>query len=112
VTTDRNTRHQQNLSKRVIAIVALGKSSWPLIKRRLRRSRLPLLLQLPAATRKSKFPSTPISAAAEPHGDRFRPVLTFCDDAIVLEQVVRADCRDVFSRTPHGAWSTQEAQVP
>jgi hypothetical protein len=35
VTTDRNIRHQQNLSKRVIAIVALGKSSWPLIKRRL-----------------------------------------------------------------------------
>ena len=35
VTTDRNIRHQQNLSKRVIAIVVLGKSSWPLIKRRL-----------------------------------------------------------------------------
>jgi hypothetical protein len=35
VTTDRNIRHQQNLSKRVIAVVALGKSSWPLIKRRL-----------------------------------------------------------------------------
>ena len=35
VTTDRNIRRQQNLSKRVIAIVALGKSSWPLIKRKL-----------------------------------------------------------------------------
>ena len=35
VTTDRNVRHQQNLSKRVIAIVALSKSSWPLIRRKL-----------------------------------------------------------------------------
>ena len=35
VTTDRNIRRPQNLSKRVIAIVALGKSSWPLIKRKL-----------------------------------------------------------------------------
>lgn len=35
VTTDRNIRHQQNLSRRVIAIVALDKSSWPLIKRKL-----------------------------------------------------------------------------
>ena len=35
LTTDRNILHQQNLSKRVIAIVALGKSSWPLIKRNL-----------------------------------------------------------------------------
>ena len=35
VTTDRNIRHQQNLSKRVLAIVALDKSSWPLIKRKL-----------------------------------------------------------------------------
>ena len=35
LTTDRNIRHQQNLSRRVIAIVALGKSSWPLIKRKL-----------------------------------------------------------------------------
>lgn len=34
VTTDRSICHQQNLSKRVIAIVALSKSSWPLIKRR------------------------------------------------------------------------------
>jgi hypothetical protein len=35
VTTDRNIRHQQNLSKRTIAIVALSKASWPLIKSRL-----------------------------------------------------------------------------
>jgi len=34
-TTDRNIRYQQNLSKRVIAIVALSKGSWPLIKRKL-----------------------------------------------------------------------------
>ena len=35
VTTDRSIRYQQNLSERVIAIVAVGKSSWPLIKRKL-----------------------------------------------------------------------------
>ena len=32
VTTDRNIRYQQNLSKRTIAIVGLSKGSWPLIK--------------------------------------------------------------------------------
>jgi hypothetical protein len=31
VTTDRNIRYQQNLSKRKIAIVGLSKGSWPLI---------------------------------------------------------------------------------
>jgi hypothetical protein len=35
VTTDRNIRYQQNLSKRTIAIVGLSKGSWPLIKRQL-----------------------------------------------------------------------------
>jgi len=35
LTTDRNIRYQQNLSKRVIAIVALSRASWPLIKRKL-----------------------------------------------------------------------------
>jgi hypothetical protein len=34
VTTDRNIRHQQNLSTRTIAIVVLGKGSWPLIRAR------------------------------------------------------------------------------
>ena len=35
VTTDRNIRHQQNLSARKIAIVGLSKGSWPSIKRKL-----------------------------------------------------------------------------
>jgi hypothetical protein len=35
LTTDRNIRYQQNLSRRVIAIVTLSKGSWPLIKRKL-----------------------------------------------------------------------------
>jgi hypothetical protein len=35
VTTDRNMRYQQNLTIRKIAIVALGKGRWRLIKRRL-----------------------------------------------------------------------------
>jgi len=35
LTTDGNIRHQQNLSKRVIAIVALTRAAWPLIKTRL-----------------------------------------------------------------------------
>lgn len=35
VATDRNIRHQQNLSHRTIAIVVLGKARWKLIKERL-----------------------------------------------------------------------------
>ena len=35
VTTDRNIRFQQNLASRKIAIIALSKGRWPLIKRRL-----------------------------------------------------------------------------
>jgi len=32
LTTDRNLRHQQNLAGRKIAVVALGKGRWTLIK--------------------------------------------------------------------------------
>lgn len=35
VTTDKNLRHQQNLTGRKIAIVVLGKGRWRLIKSRL-----------------------------------------------------------------------------
>ena len=35
VTTDRNLRHQQNLTRRKIAIVVIGKGRWRLIKPRL-----------------------------------------------------------------------------
>lgn len=35
LTTDRNIRYQQNLSKRVIAVVVLSKGSWPLIRKKL-----------------------------------------------------------------------------
>ncbi len=35
VTTDRNIRHQQNLTRRRIAVVVLGKARWKLIKDRL-----------------------------------------------------------------------------
>ena len=35
VTTDRNIRHQQNLTRRTIAIIVLDKASWPLIKSQL-----------------------------------------------------------------------------
>ena len=35
LTTDRNLRHQQNLTGRKIAIVVLGKGRWRLIKNRL-----------------------------------------------------------------------------
>jgi hypothetical protein len=35
LTTDRNIRYQQNLSRRTIAIVILGKGRWRLIRRRL-----------------------------------------------------------------------------
>ena len=33
VTTDQNLRYQQNLSKRRIAIVVIGTTSWPRIKK-------------------------------------------------------------------------------
>ena len=32
VTTDMNLRHQQNLARRIIAIVVLGTTSWPRIR--------------------------------------------------------------------------------
>ena len=35
ITTDRNLRHQQNLTGRTIAIVVLGRGRWRLIKNRL-----------------------------------------------------------------------------
>lgn len=33
LTTDKNIRYQQNLTSRVIAIVVLGNSRWPIVKR-------------------------------------------------------------------------------
>jgi hypothetical protein len=50
ITTDRNIRHQQNLSKRTIAIVVLGKGSWPLIK-----ARLPEIANAVAAATRGSF---------------------------------------------------------
>jgi hypothetical protein len=35
LTTDRNIRYQQNLTRRTIAIVVLGKGRWKLVKNRL-----------------------------------------------------------------------------
>jgi hypothetical protein len=32
LTTDKNIRHQQNLSRRRIAIVVLGEPSWPILR--------------------------------------------------------------------------------
>jgi hypothetical protein len=37
LTTDKNIRHQQNLSQRVIAIVVLGNSRWPVVRRHVDR---------------------------------------------------------------------------
>jgi hypothetical protein len=33
LTTDKNIRYQQNLAERTIAIVVLGNSRWPVVKR-------------------------------------------------------------------------------
>ena len=33
LTTDKNIRYQQNLANRVISIVVLGNSRWPIVKR-------------------------------------------------------------------------------
>ncbi len=37
LSTDKNIRYQQNLSKRKIAIVVLGNSQWPLVQRHLEK---------------------------------------------------------------------------
>jgi len=37
MTTDKNIRHQQNLSRRRIAIVVLGESSWPILRNHVQR---------------------------------------------------------------------------
>jgi glutamate racemase len=37
LTTDKNIRYQQNLAERVIAIVVLGNSRWPLVRRHVDR---------------------------------------------------------------------------
>lgn len=50
LTTDRNLRHQQNLTARRIAIVVLGKGRWRLIKNRLAE----IAAAVSAATRESR----------------------------------------------------------
>jgi glutamate racemase len=37
LTTDKNIRYQQNLAQRVLAIVVLGNSRWPLLQRHVDR---------------------------------------------------------------------------
>lgn len=37
LTTDKNIRHQQNLSRRRIAIVVLGEASWPILRDHVQR---------------------------------------------------------------------------
>jgi hypothetical protein len=37
LTTDKNIRHQQNLSRRRIAIVVLGEPSWPMLRNHVQR---------------------------------------------------------------------------
>ncbi|HEY3886138.1 MAG TPA: hypothetical protein VGL62_13060 [Vicinamibacterales bacterium] len=37
LTTDKNIRHQQNLSRRRIAIVVLGEPSWPILRNHVQR---------------------------------------------------------------------------
>lgn len=77
LTTDRNIRYQQNLPQRAIAVVALSKGCWPLIKESCPRSLPLLLLQLLAATRRSRFPSSPILATADLPSDGPSTVFTF-----------------------------------
>ena len=46
LTTDKNIRYQQNLAGRKIAIVVLGKSQWPIVRRQVAR----VVLAVNAAT--------------------------------------------------------------
>lgn len=57
LTTDRNLRHQQNLTGRKIAIVVLGKGRWRLIK-----NRLPAIAAVVAAATPGSFAEVEIPA--------------------------------------------------
>ncbi len=57
LTTDRNLRHQQNLTGRRIAIVVLGKGRWKLIKAGFRRLALPWPPRGQVASPRSRFRS-------------------------------------------------------
>ncbi len=37
VTTDKNLRYRQNLNERKVAIVVLGNSAWPIVRRHVNR---------------------------------------------------------------------------
>ncbi len=63
VTTDRNIRHQQNLTHRKIAIVVLGKARWKLIKERLANVARHWLLPNPVGVRRTNSRSTTLTVA-------------------------------------------------
>jgi hypothetical protein len=57
LTTDRSIRYQQNLSRRVIAVVTLSKGSWPLI-----RWKLPEIAAAVAAATPGSYTEVEISS--------------------------------------------------
>jgi hypothetical protein len=58
VTTDRNIRHQQNLTNRKLAIVVLGKGRWRLIKLRLQEIAAVVAAATPGSFTEVEIPST------------------------------------------------------
>jgi hypothetical protein len=58
VTTDRNIRHQQNLTNRKLAIVVLGKGRWRLIKLRLQEIAAVITAATPGSFTEVEIPST------------------------------------------------------
>jgi hypothetical protein len=58
-TTDRNIRYQQNLSKRVIAVVVLSKGSWPLIRTKLSEIAAAVDAAAPGSYAEVEIPVTP-----------------------------------------------------
>jgi hypothetical protein len=58
LTTDKDIRYQQNLGKRAIAIVVLGNSRWPLLKRHLNRVVAPVNTAKPGTYTEVEIPDS------------------------------------------------------
>jgi hypothetical protein len=59
LTTDKNIRYQQNLSKRTIAIVVLGQQQWPRLRPHVRLVTEALNAVAPGSYQEIEFPDEP-----------------------------------------------------
>ena len=59
LTTDKNIRYQQNLSKRTVAIVVLGRQQWPQLRPHVRLVAEALNAATPASYQEVELPAEP-----------------------------------------------------